>query len=130
MRGPGEIVVNRIAAPGIDAAQVLGQSAWTTQQRTRQADAAVLNGYNDLVTISLTANEFYHQLDLTSFTNSVTTLVNRAIAGGACVLLMGDPAAQGEESGTGIKGSQYRNALIAISNSNSNVAYADHIPAP
>lgn len=125
LRGPGEVVVNRVAAPGIDAAQVLGQSAWTTQQRTRQADAAVLAGYSDLVIISLTANEFYHQLDLATYTSSVTTLVNRAVGAGACVLLMGDPAASGEETGTGIKGSQYRNALIGISNANSNVAYAD-----
>ncbi len=104
---------------------MLGQSAWTTQQRTRQADAAVLAGYSDLVIISLTANDFHHQLDLATSTSSITRLVNRGVAGGAYVLLMGNPAANREETGSGMKGSQYCDALLAIINANSNVAYAD-----
>lgn len=123
-RGAGEVVVNRVAAPGVHAGFVLGQTGWTTQQRTRQADAAVLAGYSDLVIISLTANEVYQQYPIADYTSSMTTIVNRAVAGGACVLLMGDPAVSNEE-GYAIKGSHYRAALIAISNSNSHVAYAD-----
>lgn len=118
------IVVNRIAVPGAKATDVLGSTSWDSTQRQRQAHAAVLYGYSDLVIISMTANELYAQQSLTEYQAALTTLVNAAIGGGACVLLMGDPAIPNEESQT-IKGSQYRQVMIDLSNGNGNVAYAD-----
>lgn len=127
------VTVSKIAAPGatvrqavgVTASEVSGGAAWTAQQKQRQIDSIVLRGYSDLVVISLTANEVTQQLPLAEYQSEMQSLITAAVAGGACVLLMGDPAVYNEESGYTIKGSDYRAILQTLSDSNDHVAYAD-----
>lgn len=119
------VTVSRVAVPGAKATDVLGNDSWSTAQRTRQADAAVLNGHSNLVVVSLTANDIYQQVPLATYQARIQTIIDRAVGGGACVLLMGDPPVANEETAYAIKGSQYRAVLAALSDSNQHVAFAD-----
>jgi hypothetical protein len=119
------MVVNRVAVPGAKATDVLGDVGFTTQQKNRNIDAAVLAGFSDLVILSMTANEVYAQQPLATYQDAVQQIITRATSAGACVLLVGDPAVNGEETDYAIKGSDYRGVLKTLSDTTADVAYAD-----
>ena len=116
-------IVNRVALPGTKASDVLGGAAYVATQKSRVIDAALLYGYSDLVILSMTANEVLQQQPLATYQDAVQQLITRAVAGGACVLLLADPPVINGE-GYAIKESQYRAVLAALSDANDHVAYA------
>lgn len=121
------IVVNRVAFAGATVLDVTADTTttFTAQQKARNLDAAIMAGYSDLVVLAMTANEVYGQVPLATFQSEVQAIIDRAVGAGACVLLTGDPAVNNEETAYAIPGSAYRAALSSLSDSNTNVAFAD-----
>lgn len=120
------IVVNKVANPGMQVTNVTGaEIGFTSEQVDRNVNAAICAGYTDLLIVQLTANEVYQQVSITNYTNNMIGIITRAVAAGACVLLLGDPQVTNEETAYTIKGSQYRAVLKSLSDSYAHVAYAD-----
>jgi len=120
------VIVNRIAIPGATTYDAVGGTL-TGQGKQRNIDSATLKGYSSLVAIMLGTNDNGSQLPIADYKANLQLLIDSAVGGGACVLLVGAPPSWVGETVT-ITESQYRAAMSELSTANDHVAYVDTRP--
>lgn len=114
------VVVNRIGVSGASTTDAKG-----THQR--HIDSAVMRGYTDLLILALGTNDHGAQTPIATFKANLQVLIDAAVAGGASVLLVGEPPSS-SGGATAIKESEYRTAMVELSDASTHVAYLDLLP--
>ncbi len=117
------VVVNRIGAAGSTTQDGVG-GAQTGAGRQRNIDALTLKGISNLVLLELDTNDHGQQIPLATFKANTQAIIDSAVSGGACVLLVGSPPALSADT-TPIIEDEYRAAMADLSDSNDHVAYVD-----
>ncbi|NKT77241.1 hypothetical protein GS882_03265 [Rhodococcus hoagii] len=119
-RSPSGFVVNRVAKSGATTNDICGTQ--TGAARTRNIDAALLD--SDLLILALGTNDQGSQVALDKYKANLQEVIDRQVARGGCVLLIGEPP-RAVPTGE-ITENQYRDAMRSLAGgSNPHVAYTD-----
>lgn len=117
-------VVNRIARAGAESKHAAGVAgAMNAQQVQRNVDSAVMRGLSPLLVLALGTNDQGNQASVASYKTNLQSLINAQVAGGGCVLLLGEPPDPTPAAGTSEQA--YRDAMRELAIANQHVAYTD-----
>lgn len=119
--GDSGIVVNRLAAPGATANDLAGASAAAIRDRVLRS--SIMPGITDVLILSLGTNDQAAQVPIVDYKADLQEVIDMQVAGGGCVLLLGEPAAAAPVGV--LTETDYRDAMQDLAELNQHVAYCD-----
>lgn len=114
------VAVNRIGARGTTT-DIAAGGAFAAGPKQRNIDCNVMRGWSNLVVLSFGLHDYLAQVPIAIYKANLQQLIDTAVAGGACVLLVSQPGAATADA-TMTK-EAYRTALKELSDAQAHVAY-------